>query len=194
MRVTILCLTLSLVSAAQAPIPSSPSKKGKVSDPAADQQALKAIEAQANALRAAANAAYAAEMKREKAPICPNAATSDDRSECIAREDDFTETNYKAFTAALRALLALSDPQIPGETSPDVGPGGTVATPAEEAAAFDTAESAWHAYAKAECSAVVTFWSGGTIVFTIGVECDIRMTRARLHELNIAYGDALIPQ
>ena len=126
--------------------------------------------------RQAATAAYNAEMAREKAPECPNANTTYDENMCIEHEDAVTDTNYKAFITALRAMLALPVPASPGIPTPITGPTGPEATPATNTAAFDTAESAWHTYSTAECSRrssgaaarSSTPWSG---------RCHLRMAR-----------------
>jgi uncharacterized protein YecT (DUF1311 family) len=135
--------------------------------------------------RNAANAAYATEAAREKAGTCPNATTTYDINMCLAHEVEITRANYKAFTTALRAMLAPTpgDDDIPF----DGGPTGPAVTSAAKAAAFDAAESAWQTYATAECRAVDTFWRGGTIVNSMVDYCSLRLTRARLHELNDAY-------
>ncbi len=72
-------------------------------------------------------------------------------------------------------------------TAPIQGPSGIEATPATNTAAFDAAESAWQTYATAECSAVDTYWRGGTIVNSMVSECDLRLARARLRELDTVY-------
>jgi YD repeat-containing protein len=97
----------------------------------------------------------------------------------------------QTFAIALRELLALPAPPIPGLTYPLQGPSGPEATPATDTAAFDASESAWQAYAKAECSAAGVHWRGGTIVNQIIGQCNLRQSRARLHELVAVYGDNL---
>jgi uncharacterized protein YecT (DUF1311 family) len=170
-----------------------PRRKVLTPEEFAYQQALKAHEAEIERLRAPANAAFAVEMAREKAPECPDATNTYDDNVCIAHENDLTDANYRAFTSALRAILALPSPDQPGVAVPAIGPSGPEATPATNTAAFDTAESAWHAYAKAECKAVDTFWRGGTIVNAIFMECNLRQSRNRLRELDTAYSGELHP-
>ena len=194
MRATILCLALipALAAAQTTPQPARP-KKVLTPDQIAYQQDLKTYRAQADPLRTAANSAYAAEAAREKSSPCPNAVTTLDINSCLAHENDLTDANYKAFTTALRAILALPRPSFPGETIPAVGPSGPEATPGTNTASFDAAESAWHTYATAECTAVDTLWRGGTIVNSMVGYCDLRLTHTRLHELNEAYSDELHP-
>jgi uncharacterized protein YecT (DUF1311 family) len=112
---------------------------------------------------------------------------------CLSHEGDITDGNYKAFTKALRDLLALEPAHFPGEQVPYVGPTGRAATPETSIAAFDKAEAAWKAYADAECGVVDTEWRGGTIVNAMVGECSLQQTRERMHELNTVYSDRLHP-
>jgi uncharacterized protein YecT (DUF1311 family) len=196
MRIPLLCLALIAALAlsqsipaqtATQPAPPAPRPK-KVLTPGqvAYQAALKTYQAQADKLRAAAVAAFNAELAREKAPTCPNAVSTVDINECLAHENDLTDANLKAFTTNLRAMLALPAPKFPGET-PYIGPSGPEATPATNTAAFDKAQAAWATYAEAECSAVDTYWRSGTIVNAMVGECGLRMARARMHELDSIY-------
>jgi uncharacterized protein YecT (DUF1311 family) len=171
---------------AQIPANNHP-KKVLTPEQLAYQQAIKEYNAKSKELRAAAIAAYNAELAREKAPECPDADNTRDINMCLGHEVELTEANYKAFTTALRGMLALPEPAVPGAPTPYMGPTGPEGTPATNTAAFDAAESAWQAYAKAECSAMDTLWRGGTIVNSIVAECELRMARARMHELDNAY-------
>lgn len=151
------------------------------------QERIKAFNTKRDDLRASAKSAYDAEIAREKAPECPDANNTRAINDCLAHEVDLTQANYKAFVTAVRDMLALPQPEFPGE-QPYIGPTGQPGTPATNTAALDAAESTWQAYAKAECDAMDTLWRGGTIVNSVDLECDLRMARARMHELNTAYG------
>ena len=188
MRETILILSLAMAATALAQTP-APNRPRKVLTPEqiAYQTQLKTYNAERLHLRDAANAAYVAEIAREKAGDCPNVTTTYDINVCIGRKADTTRANYKAFTTALRAMLDLLDPAVPGEDKPYIGPTGPAATPATNTAAFDKAEAAWQTYETAECNAVDTFWRGGTIVNAMVGECDLRQTRNRLPELDTVY-------
>jgi uncharacterized protein YecT (DUF1311 family) len=127
-------------------------------------------------------------MAREKAPLCPDAKNTLTLNQCVLHEMELTTSNYKAYIEAVRAMLARPAPPIPDMSGPAVGPSGPEATPATDTAAFDKAETAWQTYAAAECGAVDTHWRGGTIVnFEIG-SCHLRLTRARMDELDAVYG------
>ncbi|MDP9039306.1 MAG: lysozyme inhibitor LprI family protein [Acidobacteriota bacterium] len=161
------------------------------SEQAAYQQALTLYNTQLDTLRAAATKAVRAEALREGSEACPKASTTYAYNLCLAHEVTLTEANYKAFTAALRAMLALPEPERPGAAYPLSGPSGPEATPATSTAAFDKSEVAWRAYATAQCDAVDVQWRGGTIVNSMVHQCSIRQTRSRLHELDTAYSEIL---
>jgi len=190
MRTAILCLALCISGGATAQQTQRP-KKVLTPEQIALQQRMKVRNAELDRHRTAATTAYAAEMAREKAGDCPNASNTRDINQCLDREVGITEANYKAYTSALRAMLA---PPSADEPSPqESGPTGQYATFATNAAAFDAAEAAWHTYAAAECNAIDTLWRGGTIVNSMVLGCSQRMTRARLHELDNAYDFSLHP-
>jgi uncharacterized protein YecT (DUF1311 family) len=190
MRATILCLVfcLSAPAIAQTPPTQSRAKKILTPDQIAYQQAVKIHDAEYDELRAAAISAFNAEAAREKAPTCPDASNTYDISTCISHENDLTNANLKAFAAAIRAMLALPYAQFPGQPdTPAEGPSGQEATPATSTAAFDKAQSAWQAYSEAQRSFVDTLWRGGTIVNSMVGYCGLRLSRARMHELNDVY-------
>jgi uncharacterized protein YecT (DUF1311 family) len=160
---------------------------------AAYQALLKTYNAQADRLRSRAKSALAAETARESQAPCPNAVVNVEIDNCMAHENAITTANLKIFTSALRQLLALPAPPIPGMSYPIMGPSGAEATPATNTAAFDKTEATWPAYAKAECDAEDTEWRGGTIVNLIDGRCKLRQSRARLHELRTLYDEVLEP-
>jgi uncharacterized protein YecT (DUF1311 family) len=196
LRILLAELSLALVAlpiVAQTAAPTSHPHKVLTPEQVAYQQARKNYNTQLDKLRATAIAAYSAEMAREKAPECPNANSTYDINMCLSHEIDLTDANYKAFASSLRAMLALPEPSISGESTPYVGPTGPAATPATNTAAFDAAETAWDAYARAQCDVVDTYWRSGTIVNAMVGECNLRLARARMHELDFAYDNLLRP-
>ena len=192
LRRVILAALFAVCANAQTPVNNHP-KKVLTPEQLAYRQAAKEYRAKLDKLRADATAAYNAELVREKAPDCPDAQTTYDTNMCLGHEMDLTLANYQGFTTALRAMLSEPEPAMPGIPTPYIGPTGPAGTPATNTAAFDAAESAWQAYAKAECGAMDTFWRSGTIVNAIVGECDLRMARARMHELDSAYDTLLRP-
>jgi uncharacterized protein YecT (DUF1311 family) len=182
----ILATLLAVYATAQSPTNNRP-KKVLTPEQLAYQKEMKDHRKKLDKLRADAAAPYSAELTREKIPLCPDANNTRDLNMCLVHEIELTNTNYKAFTSAIHAMLALPEPGSPGVSTPIIGPTGPEATPATSMAAFDAAESAWQAYAKAECSAMDTLWRGGTIVNSIVGECELRMVRDRMRELDTAY-------
>src|SRR5579862_6224054 len=69
---------------------------------------------QRKALQEQAAKAFDAETAREKVGDCKNASTTLDIETCLGKETEITETNYSAFTGAIRELLSLSYPEISG--------------------------------------------------------------------------------
>lgn len=193
MRVLGSCLVLLSLSCAAQQVQRPRPKKVLTPAQVEYQQAMKTYNEREAGIRSTANAAYDAEMAREKEKTCPGVSTTFDVNMCLSRESDITDRNYKEFTKALRDILAMPRPQGPGETIPYIGPTGRAATPETSTAAFDTAEAAWKAYATAECGAVDTEWRGGTIVNSMVAECSLRITRSRMHELDVAYSARLHP-
>jgi uncharacterized protein YecT (DUF1311 family) len=192
MNIAILAALLAVSVSAQT-LPNNRPKKILTPEQLAYQQAMNDYSTKLDKLRAVATTAYNAELAREKAPECPEAVNTRDINLCLGREIDITDANYKTFATALRAMLASPSPVVPGNPTPDIGPTGPAGTPATNTAGFDAAESAWKAYAKAECSATGTRWRGGTIVNSIVAECELRMVRSRMHELDTAYDMELHP-
>ncbi len=192
-------LALALVCVAQSTPVSRPQagpprpKKVLTPEQVAYQAAMKTYEADRAKLRTAAQDAFVAEGAREKAVVCADANTTYDNNICLAHEVEITEGNLKKFSRALRAMLALPEPQMPGMDYPMMGPSGPEATPATSSAAFDVSERAAEAYARAECGAVDVQWRGGTIVNAVVLECELRQSRNRLHELDTAYSEVLHP-
>ncbi len=67
---------------------------------------------QRKALQEQAAKAFDAEIAREKAGDCKNASSTLDIETCLGKESEITETNYLAFTGAIRELLSLSYPEF----------------------------------------------------------------------------------
>lgn len=192
MRKIVLAPLLAICAHAQTSIHKAP-KKVLTPEQMSYQQEERDYAATLGKLRMTAIAAFSAELARDKTPVCPNAGSTYELNSCLDHEIEVTNTNYKTFIAALRAMLLTPEPTVPGAPTPIVGPTGEEATPATNIAAFDAAESAWQTYAKAECSAVDTYWRGGTIVNAMVGECSLRMSRSRLRELNDAYEATIHP-
>lgn len=99
-------------------------------------------------------------------PRCQTAATTIAFDQCLGRERDKATGTLERYRLAARSKLARENPEN-GRLLVD----------------FDTAQTAWLAYEKAQCNAVYTLWQGGTIRGAMALRCDIRLTQLRTHEL-----------
>ena len=124
--------------------------------------------AQIQKLRDQAKSAFNREMAREKADDCKDAVTTYDINVCLSKANDATTTNYKAYTQALRLLLA-------SQAQPE----------------FDQAQTAWEQYRKLQCSAAYALFKGGTIAPSMELSCNLLLMRSHLRELNAIYETTL---
>ncbi|HEY0308551.1 MAG TPA: lysozyme inhibitor LprI family protein [Acidobacteriaceae bacterium] len=136
-------------------------------------------------LRATANSAYDTEMARAKGATCPSADTTLSVNECLSGEITVTQTNYVTFVSALRCMLSLPLPAL----AADKVVKGNVAH--SEAAKFDHLQTVWTSFAKEQCRVAVDQYRGGTIMPSVGAECELRQMRARLTELDTVYDGPL---
>ena len=129
---------------------------------------------------------YDREMAREKAGDCGNnAARTFDYNECLIKEVAATNANYKAFVAAVRAVLGLR----PDDAPPVGGPTGTPPTAAAMQVEFDHVEAAWSAYQKALCQAAYHLNQGGTIAPSVESRCELSSTRTHIKDVAAVLGE-----
>jgi len=150
------------------------------------QAKLHEVWAQRDALRAKAKAAYDDEMAREKAGDCPNAVTTYDANMCYGKASDQTDKNLKTLEDALRAMLGLQEPAMPG-VAPTAAVNSRVLTPGQKVAEFDQIETQWSAYTGTACSAVYHWFEGGTGGPAAQMECHLRLVRNHFRELDSIY-------
>jgi hypothetical protein len=200
MRLALLALCCLLVPAqrfsAQQPAQNNPAPKPhKVLTPEqkAYQQQYRQFNEERMKLLAQGKQAYEAEIAREKAGDkageCKDAGTTYDWNICLGRDATITEANYTAFTAAIRALLALKVPAFPGEDQNFVGMTGKPLTSEEQVKEFDTLESLWQKYLERATSAAYDQFKGGTLAPSFEVQCRRDLMRSHMHELHLIYGD-----
>jgi hypothetical protein len=146
--------------------------------------------AQRDALRAQAQAALSAEMAREEAGDCPHADSTRAAEECLAAEIEKTRSNYAAFAGAIRAMLALPYPAMPGQP-PFNGPTGAPPTPNELVAEFDQLEAESQRYREDAAKAAYNQFKGGTAAPVFALEADQRLLRLHLREFAFVYGEEL---
>ena len=99
-------------------------------------------------------------------PRCQTSTNTIAFDQCLGRERDKAMRTLERYRLAARTKLARENPEN-GRLLGD----------------FDAAQTAWQAYAKAQCDAVYTLWQGGTIRGAMSLRCDLRLTQLRTHEL-----------
>lgn len=141
-------------------------------------------------LKQRARKALAGEAARDKAGDCPNADTTLAQRECLQAEDVKTQANYKAFTSALRAILASPYPEPPG-AKPVSGPTGPEPTAAQRAVEFDRLEAAFQAYRELAQKAAYNEYAGGTLAPVAEMEASQELLRSHMRELARLYDNEL---
>jgi uncharacterized protein YecT (DUF1311 family) len=178
-------LTLPLAVLAQQPL--APSGKVLSPEQKAYQGKLQLWFVHHQAQQAQAKQVYKAEMARENTGDCPNAATTYDFNVCYSRQLKITDANLNAYETDIRALLAPR-PSIPGQMMNPTGPSGPVPTTQQNIAEFDRVEQLWQQYRDAACTAALHQFEGGTGGPAFQMECEIRLGRNHMRELNTIYG------
>lgn len=149
------------------------------------QQKSKQINAERKTLRADAKEVFDTEMAREKAPECPDAQTTVDIEICLGQESDITQANFQKYINAIRSMLGLKEPVFPGAQQTSSTPGQL--SPDQFVPEFDQTEKTWESYRDAECTAAFHQFFGGSGGPPAQVECQLKMTRERMRDLNSVY-------
>jgi hypothetical protein len=89
------------------------------------------------------------ESARERAKTCDSALSTLAAVNCLGKEDDATEINYKALSNSIRAMLDLAAGE---DESPSFGPTGQPLTAARQVADFDSLETEWQKYRLKSCT------------------------------------------
>lgn len=158
------------------------------------QQSYRAWLENHQSLQAKAKQIYDAEMARERAGDCPDAQSTLGFEECYSKVFDTLSASLKDFESTLHALMA-PPPEMPAEGETNganrTGPAGPVLTPDQLSAEFDQVEHVWRQYEEAACTAAFHQFDGGTGGPPFEAECEIKLTRNHLRELNLIYGNDL---
>jgi hypothetical protein len=141
-------------------------------------------------LRTRAQHALNAEVAREKAGDCPHANTTLAAEECLASEIEKTRSNYAAFAEAIRAMLALAYPTMPGE-QPVSGPTGKPLTADERVKEFDKLEAESKAYRDDASKAAYDDYRGGSYAPVFEAEAEQKLLRLHLQEMAFIYDTEL---
>jgi uncharacterized protein YecT (DUF1311 family) len=171
----------------------APATVGKV--PTAEQivyqRQYHAFVAKRQSLQAQAKQVFDKEMAREKSGDCPDAKTTYEFNICYGKEEAITEQNLKLYESIIEGLQA-PPPQMPGQTNTDVPrPGGPALTPKELSEEFERMEKVWQDYRETACTAAFHQFSGGTGGPSFELQCELKLTRDHMRELDLIYGGAL---
>lgn len=170
----------------------TPSSSSKVLTPEqkAYQQKWQPWLARHQSLQAQAKQIYNAELAQEKAGDCPNATTTFDLNVCYGRQLRITDANLKAFEDDIRGLLAPA-PSLPGQPANPTAPSGPAPPAQQRITEFNRVEQLWQQYRDAACSAAFQLFDGGTGGPSFQMECELRLARDHMRELNTVYGMVL---
>jgi len=171
----------------------SPAKPKKVLTPEQKvyQQQWKEYMVKHQSLQAQAKEVFDAEMAREKAGDCPEAKTTYDFNICYGKQAAITEENLKSFEGIIRELMA-PQPQMPGQPVNEMhGPAGPSPTPEQVTEEFDRVEQDWRQYRETARTAAFHQFDGGTGGPSFQMECELRLTRGHMRELDMIYGSDL---
>lgn len=114
-------------------------------------------------------------MAREKKGPCDAESTTRGADECLSRESKLTDSNYAAYTGAIRAIFALKAQIGPANVS---GPTGTPLN-SEEQQYRDIIPQTAHDQVK-----------GGTLAPVFDGECTQPIVRSHMREFNQIYSGA----
>ena len=171
----------------------SPAKPKKVLTPeqVIYQREWKEFMAKRQGLQAQAKQVFDAEMAREKAGDCPDANTTYDANICFGKEGTITEQNLKSYEGIIQGLLAPA-PQMAGQANTDMpGPAGPSLTPAQLSEEFERVEKSWREYRETACTTAFHQFAGGTGGPSFQMECELKLTRDHMRELDMIYGGDL---
>jgi len=171
----------------------TPAKPKKVLTPEQKvyRQQWKEYMAKRQGLQAQAKAVFDAEMAREKAGDCPEAKTTYDFNICYGEQTAITEENLKSYEGIIRELMA-PQPRMPGESATEMhGPAGRSLAPEEQTEEFERVEQDWRQYRETACTAAFHQFDGGTGGPSFQMECQLKLTRSHMRELDMIYGSDL---
>jgi uncharacterized protein YecT (DUF1311 family) len=144
------------------------------------QQQSKQIDDRRKELRSTAKQVFEAEMSKEKSGDCPNATTTYDFNVCYSKAEMDTDKNFKAYEDTIRNIEGLPSPSSSSSPAP-------LFTPNQDTEDFDQMEQRWAAYRGVACMAFGHQWAGGSGKASAEMECNLRLTRAHMRELDYLY-------
>jgi uncharacterized protein YecT (DUF1311 family) len=147
-------------------------------------------------LQAKAKQNFDAEAERERSGDRSTSNTTADFDHCFGQRLEETAINLKNFDGVIRQLQS-GPPQMSGSAAETTArPAGPELAPAQHAAEFDRLENAWQRYGELACEAAfhqAAFhqFDGGTGAPSFQMQCELKLTRDHLRELDLIYGSDL---
>ena len=142
-------------------------------------------------LQVQAKEKFDAEMTAEKAGDCPDANTTYDFNTCFGNVLTAADRHLKSFEQIIRDLQAPSPHMAGTSEAPANGIAGPMLTPEQLTAEFYSVEQVWRQYRAAACAAAFHQFSGGTGGPSFEAQCELKLTRAHMRELDMIYGGDL---
>ncbi len=162
-------------------------KKAPTPEMQAFRQQRQQFEAERQRLQAKANQAFGSEMALEKAGDCTDAGSGYDYRVCYRKVLETADQSLATYVGAIRDMLSLRAPDVPGLPARYPGPDGMPTTSEENVIEFDRLEQAWRPYREAACTAHHHQYGGGTGGPIAELICRVRLTRGHMKDLDGIY-------
>ena len=147
--------------------------------------------AKRQSLQAQAKQVFESEMLREKAGDCPDANSTYAFNICYGNQVTITDQNLKNYESTIQELMAPI-PIMPGNSADNM-PEQAVPSlaPQQVLEEFDHLEEVWRQYRETACSAAYHEFHGGTGGPSFQMECQLKLARDHMRELDMVYGSDL---
>jgi len=183
---TAICLAifLSPICIAQQTPDNQPAPKKPLTP---EQQAYRQWTEKHSSLQAQGKQIFSAEIAREQVGDCKDANTTADFDNCYGDQLTITDQNLTRFEAVIRALQA-GPPQDPAEATAQTPASGQQLSPQQLAHEFDNVEQLWRQYRDTACKAAFHQFDGGSGAASFEMQCELKLTRDHMRELDTIYG------
>ena len=142
-------------------------------------------------LQAQAKEIFDAEMGADKAGDCPGANTTYDANVCLGNVLIAAGQRLESFERVIHDLQAPGPRMAGAPEAPADGIAGHVLTPDQLTQEFDSLEELWRRYHTAARTAAFHRFNGGTGAPSFEAECEVKLTRGHMRELDMIYGSDL---
>jgi uncharacterized protein YecT (DUF1311 family) len=139
-------------------------------------------------LQSQAKGIFDQEIAQERAGDCTGASSNNQYIAGFGKLADAAEESLKSYETTIHELL-IRAPQMAG--APTAGPAGPALTSPQLIAEFDSVENTWRQYREIACSAAFHQLDGGTGGPSFRAECELRLTRNHMRELDLIYANVL---